>query len=281
MKKLKIKEMKKPKDWDEYSGKYRDFIKDISDFQNVSREDFEMHITLNNDVSFVYQEGETIETWIDTAERCGDLKFQLSLHKGHVIGCIRNMGTPIYFTPNGLEPSKIPDITKNASQVIKYVSHDAFDLDESDIPGMMLVHGTDKDALENIMENGISPDYFIKGNLGKSFYVSSNYKLSMFNYASQMDETENKTNSGLVLLQVKPGAKIIGENHPIMDEVGDQIGKDNFGEILEELGVDGIFVKAYDAVAIYNKDAVKVLNSFITKDVMIEHKKEEDNAFSL
>lgn len=273
MKRVKLKEMIKPKGWDSYDLENSSFINAFENADNVSRDRFENFVLLDDNVTFVHEEGQDLEDWIAYSEKCGDLKYQVSLYKGHVIACINNMGSPIYFTPSGVLPTKIPDLTKTPTSLVKYVLDDAFDLTADDIPGKLVVHGSGISGVNNVMENGISEDFLLKGYLGKCFYTSTNYKVSLSNYANNIDPSPDKTESGLVLLQIKASANIIGETDPLFDELQDKMGQDNFLEIAEELGVDGIFVNAYDAIGIYNPDAVKILNSFITKDVLAAHKK--------
>lgn len=271
----KIKEMKMPSGWNEMDSNNYKFASALENAGTVSREKFMDYVDLNDSVGF--NTYDKIEDWLDFAER-GDLKYQLAIYNGHIVGCVRNMGYPYYFTPSGVTPGNLPDITNTPDKLVKYVNEEAFKVDVDTLAGKLVAHGTNLNGLNSIKENGIQEEFMITGNLGKCFYVTRNYQLSLFNYASNMDVSVDKSESGVVLLQIKPDANIVEEDNPVFDENMDKMGSPDFADLMMKNGIDGVLMRAFDAIAIYNPSVLKVHNTFLTKDILPIHKKNELNS---
>lgn len=188
-----------------------------------------------------------------------DVKFYVGTYRGHVVASLCTYHEHSLFTPRGMEPFKLPVIGNKIEHVLKYVNKDPFAVKDSELPGSFVIHGGAMDSVRDIKNNGIDHSKTYIGHLGKALYTTMNYQYAM-SYAAGDD-------AGVLLAQIKPTAKIVSDSSPEFMKVQDFMGREDFPEILKRNGIDGIFCRAMDAVAIHNPNAITVIECFDKEDI--------------
>jgi hypothetical protein len=274
MKQKTLKEAVLPRNWDGFSQENWPFFEKAQKMEVIDLDELYSVIDEKElDTCSFLDEDEKFDEWFALQE---DIQFSIGLYQGHKIVAFKNCGSFTFFTPGGLAPEKLPAIGHKPEHIVKFVNKEAFDIKSKDIPGMFVVHGTDLSSLQSIKEEGIRIDKMFKGNLGIAFYTTPNYKYALSNYAKLADDSDTKDQSGIVLLQIKPTAKILKDGEPKFDKIQSRMEMNDFGRYLKEEGYDGLFCPSMDAIAIHNPNAVEIISIFTTSEIAnVESKKKE------
>ena len=129
-----------------------------------------------------------------------------------------------------------------------------------------LYHGTDRKSADDIIKRGIDMSKSEKGYFGRGFYTATDEALAKSNYADFADDE----GSGVVLkFSLSPNAKILNltnekdsEEYTTTKWKGVPIEnlrhRDDFDEIMVELGFDGLEDRSFGGIVIYNPKAIKL-----------------------
>lgn len=130
----------------------------------------------------------------------------------------------------------------------------------------LVYHGTDKEAADDIIKNGIDMSKSQLGYFGRGFYTTPDLALAKSNYADFADDEED----GVVLgLEVSSDARLLdlrNEDDWITyrdstyrgRKLTDLLGVSNFDEIMVSLGFDGLYDESFGGWVFYNPSVLKV-----------------------
>lgn len=125
-------------------------------------------------------------------------------------------------------------------------------------PGKEVFHGCSLSAAQDIEENGILMDRSFKGYLGQAFYVTPSEELARDHYA---DFSEDE--GAVIRFFIKEDARILDlrnlEDSLTWTNSGlpKDTGADNFAFKARQIGIDGVFDRSFDGVAIYNPNILE------------------------
>lgn len=247
-------------------------------FREVSLERFQA-VTGITQLSF-HDDDESIE---DDLTMGSDLTTSLATFKGHVIGKVSHNGMPFYMTPMGLSPDRLPALSASPKLIDQYISRSSFEITADNLPGSFVAHGTSARHAQSLVANGLSHEHTLKGHMGKGLYASCNGKYAL-SYAVN-DEMEDHDPSRYdeacaVILQIHPAARVMVDGDPRFGDIQAEWCRDDFHErVVKRHDIDIMVVPAFDAICIYNPEAVEVVGT-VTKAEMKtyqqEQKKESD-----
>jgi len=202
----------------------------------------------------------------------GKIKLFTSLYRGHIILSCKDErnGNVIIFTPRGQAPYALPDLTKSNRGIIKKSVADPFLIKESQIPTQFVFHGAPLKNTTAIMKDGINYDLADKGDLGKGFYVTTDYKYAIANYATENARVKDDE-AGLLILQIRPEANIVADGDGRESQfVLEHMGRNDVREVMDKRGVDGFMHRAGNSIVIFNPDAVNLIRSVSVKELKRE-----------
>lgn len=246
-------------------------------FREVPLERFQVMTGITH-LSF-HDDDESIE---DDLAMGNDIKTSLATFKGHVIGKVSHNGVPFYMTPMGLSPDRLPALSASPKLIDQYISRSTFEITADNLPGSFVAHGTSARHAKSLETKGLSHEHTIKGYMGKGLYAAPNGEYAL-SYAVDDDIPDDLTQNDdacAVILQIHPSARVMVDSDPRFGDIQNEWSRDDFHRrAVNQHGVDIMVVPAFDAICIYNPEAVEVIGS-VTKAEMKayqhEQKKESD-----
>lgn len=133
-----------------------------------------------------------------------------------------------------------------------------------DISFETLYHGTDYQSGIDIINNGINVDKLEKGYFGKGFYTTHKFSLAKSNYG---DFADPDLGGGIILeFKLDNNANIIDmrddSDSQLFNKFSNYMHSDNFINIMQRNGIDGLFDRSFDGVVIYNPDVLTYNKSY-------------------
>ena len=130
--------------------------------------------------------------------------------------------------------------------------------------GKIVYHGTNREAADDIVKNGVDASKSTGGYFGFGFYTTPDKALAKSNYADFGREDDEE--SAVVELVINTNARILDmrdeEDSAIYMRVsqnGRLSSSTDFPRKMIEAGADGLFDRSFDGVVIYNPKSVRVV----------------------
>lgn len=159
-------------------------------------------------------------------------------------------------------------------------SKDPFSVDTSShLANEYVFHGTNEKALSSLLELGVNSDFFIDvGKSGRAFYTATDIKMALNHSVS------DESSKGVILLfKINSKSKILTEDNDAFYDLNNHVGSGKEGQKFKKEGYDGLFIKAFNEVALYNPSSITLV-SFLPKDAILDciysKRFEHDSGFS-
>lgn len=259
-----IKEIKN-RGFDEYSPDNYPFVKAISQGKRVS---YEEAISAFPEIEDILTERFWDDPDTDPEECVQDaiaereIEFVFISHQGNTVGAYYEYGgLPTYLSPNGMPFSDIRPITATPQS---FIDNALVSIEDASVGGstpLFVSHGTSQEHAKDIAENGIDMNKCNKGNAGKAFFTSTD-----FSYANSYGVPGD---GSTLLFRVSPMATIIRDTDPRYGDLEPYMGLDDFPEICQENGVDGIFIPSMNLIGFYNPGALECLGVVRSRELSL------------
>lgn len=259
-----IKEIKN-RGFDEYSPDNYPFVKAISQGKRVSYEDavsaFPEIEGILTDRFWDDPDSDPEECVQDAlAER--EIEFVFISHQGNTVGAYYEYGgLPTYLSPNGMPFSDISPITATPQS---FIDNALVSIEDASVGGsvpLFVSHGTSQEHAKDIAENGVDMSKCNKGNAGKAFFTSTD-----FSYANGYGVPSD---GSTLLFRVSPMATIIKDTDPRYGDLEPYMGLDEFPEICQSKGVDGIFIPSMNLIGFYNPGVLECLGAIRSRELSL------------